>query len=535
MRAVGIVAALGGAVAIAACLDAGMRPSSGHPRAHASTTAGAGPKTAATPATGSAPTPPTSDPPDDDSVALTPAVATVDPPAQPDTPPAPPPPIAVEHTSPNGVPESCTLLPKFPFTPPDVDADPKTLRWYHDDDFKDVEHLCQIDLYIDEAKDDQQMVGVCPKLHWSTPALELYDLTDYKQGKQKFQDARCGRWGKRGYPKIAKWKPYVYRKEPESALFYFHFSRLLGNAALVYPATWRTVDRKTFMTWTRNALDYISRLTTTATPINGWSALRQRHKKASHDPDVMFGSLAKNPRGESSHSRFITWQIPQIRTKGYWKMLASKKPIADQLAFDTSDPEDYYDDVQELTYAADFTNLIVLDALFNQRDRAGNINSKQFVHYIDDAGHMRWEKELDPTDTRVAVKLERLILKDNDDGMVWDLWGKMNSSKLVPDLRHLDSVMFARIEWLANLMRDDATADQVKSFFVDQVHVGADSYDEVRTRFLKMADRFQQAFDMGKLKLDLDLEPVIAKAPVLPPDAGKKHHKKKAADKSAGE
>lgn len=525
MRGLGIVVALGGAVAIAACLDAGMRPSTARPpRAHP---AGTPAKPAATT---TATQPPAANP--DESVALVPAVATVEPPATPDAPPAPPPPTTVTHTSPNGVPESCTLLPKFPFTPPDVAADPSTLRWYHDEDFKDVEHLCQIDLYIDETKDDQQMVGVCPKLHWSTPALELYDLTDYKQGKQKFQDARCGRWGKRGYPKVAKWKPYVYRKEPESALFYFHFSRLLGNAALVYPATWRTVDRGTFMAWTRNALDYISRLTTTATPINGWSALRQRHKgKAKHDPDVLGGSIAKNPRGESSHTKFVTWQVPQIRQQSYWKMLANKKPIADQLELDVTDPEDYYDDIQKLTYAADFTNLIVLDALFNQRDRAGNINSKEYVHYIDDAGHMRWEKELEPTDTRTAVKLERLILKDNDDGMVWDLWGKMNSSKLVYDTRHFDSVMFARMQWLAGLMRDPATADQVKTYFVDQVHVGGDSYDEVRERFLKMADRIQHAFDIGKLQLDLDLEPVIAKAPKLPPDAGKKHHKKKSASK----
>src|SRR4051812_40656165 len=100
MRALGIVVALGGAVAVAACLDAGMRPSTGHPpRAHAA-------GTATRPAQGTAtatPTPTPTDPPanPDEAVALVPAVATVAPPAPPDAPPDPPPPIAVTHTSPN--------------------------------------------------------------------------------------------------------------------------------------------------------------------------------------------------------------------------------------------------------------------------------------------------------------------------------------------------------------------------------------------------------------------------------------------------
>jgi hypothetical protein len=517
MRVVGIVVGLGAAVAVAACLDAGMRPSStGRPTARPGPIAKA-PRPAPAPAAGTAGA--TEDP----SVPLVPAVATVptDPPA-PNAPPPAPAPTSVAHTSPNGVPEFCTLLPQFPFTPPDVTADPKTKRWFHEEDFEDVAKLCAMDLYIPEPADELAMVGVCPKLHWSTPALELFDLSDGKLKKATFQEARCGRWKNRGRPKLAKWKPYVYDKEPESAIFYFHFSRLLGNAALVYPATWRTVDRAEFHAWSKTAIDYISRLHTTATPINGWNAMRSRHKKAHQDPDVINGSLAKNPRGEKSHSAFIKWSPDVIKKEWYFKILASKKPIEDLIELDdVDDPKAYHKNVQRLAYVVDFTNLVVLDSLFNQRDRAGNISAKKFVYFTDDAGNLRWKKELAEDDPRPRVTLERLLLKDNDDGMEWDMFGKMNSSRLVPDLRHFDPTMFARVQWLAGLMRGDDTKDQVKSYFTDGLHLPETSYEAVKARFLKLADRLARWHDMGRLQLDLDLAPFIAKAPALPPDPKK--------------
>jgi hypothetical protein len=534
MRTLGILVGLAGAIVAVACLDAGMSPPAGR-------TASAQPATTLAPE----PTPsPTTVTPSD----LTPASAQrpAPPAVAPTVPPAPPPiPAVVEHKAPNGVTETCQLLEKFPFEPADVTADPTTMRWYRVDDFEDVSTLCAMDLYAAESTDTATAVGVCPKLHWSTPALEIFELGD--RTKAGFEKARCPRWRYRKAKKLAKMKAPVYAKETESALMYFHFSRLLGNAGLVYPATFRTVARTELVQWSRDALGYIEKLTTDATPRDGWGVLRSRHTKRK-TADVVGTSLAKNPRGEDSHHAFKYFPDQktrigtpdQFRKQSYVKLVSSRRSIAEQLDLDPKDPVEYREELQALAYGHDFTNLVIMDHLFNQRDRAGNIHSRVYNHFVDDDGHLRWKKKpkdrakdkdrkpkqgADPA--KVSVPLERLILKDNDDGLVWNMFGRLNSSRLIPDLRHLDSTMYARIQWLAGLMKDPATSDQVRDYFVESVKVQESTYNAVSQRLVKLAERFAHAHDIGKLQLDLDLDAVVAQAPALPAKSDDKRSRRR--------
>ncbi len=456
-------------------------------------------------------------------------------PAPPPEPPPPPPPTEVVHSSPDGVPETCQLLQAFPYEPPDLADDPKSMRWYREDDFDDIAALCKIDFYADKSTDDVTAMGACPKTHWTTPALELYDLSETKLSKAKWEELQCPRYKRRNLPKLAKLKIPVYAKESEAGMMFFHFSRLLGNAAFVYPATAREVSRPEWVKLSVRAMTNIAKHKVETT-LGAWGLLRNRHRKQKRDPDVILGALAKNPRGEHSHMQFRGIKFPifkaiLFRKTAYYKLVNDLDPIHDKIDLDPGDPVAYHKAVQRLTYAEDFTNLVIMDYIFNERDRNGNIEAKVYAHYTTDDGDLRWKgvDKIDRAKHPNTVELERLILKDNDDALVWDKFGKLNMSPIIYELHHMDPVMYGRMQWLAGLMQDDVANARIKEFFVGSVRIRDYVYDEVAYRFIKMADRFAKMYADGDLLLDIDLAAAVDGAPELPEKSKKKRKKKKKA------
>ena len=440
------------------------------------------------------------------------------PPAPP--PPPPPPPTTVKHQAPNGIEETCQLLVAFPFQPADVKTDPKAVRWYRKDDFEEVAELCAMSLYEAETHEGVTAVGICPKMHWSTPALEVHALDKTPLKKMDFEKQRCRIDRRfRGAKKLAKFKIPVYSREPESALLYFHFSRLLGTGSLVMPITYRTVSRAEMWKWSVAAIRTLqARELPKLNPLTGWYVLYQRHRKG---PDTLDGVISENARGERYHKPFAYYPdmttrigvVQQFRAQPYYKVVASKKPVSEQMTFDAVKRTRFDRQLQALATAQDFTHMMILDHLFNQRDRGGNINAKVKLHYLKDQ-NLRWKNKADADDdVDNMLALERLLLKDNDDGLIWDKFGYLNASKLIGEIRHLDSLTYERIQWLAKLVTDASTKDQVKAYFVDHVHITPKIYDDVRDRLIDLAERLEKKHADGTLMLDLDLEPVLARRP----------------------
>jgi hypothetical protein len=145
-----------------------------------------------------------------------------------------------------------------------------------------------------ETTDSVTAVGVCPKTHWSTPALGFHAIDKAGIKKTDFEKRRCKRDRRfRGAKKIAKFKVRVYDKEPESGLMYFHFSRLLGAAPFIMPATYRTIARSELQRWTNAALARLRGPLYKLNPLEGWSVLYFRHRKG---PDVIGGTFSENAR-----------------------------------------------------------------------------------------------------------------------------------------------------------------------------------------------------------------------------------------------
>lgn len=462
-------------------------------------------------------------------------VAVPEPPPAPPAPPPPPPPTEVVHTSPDGIPEVCTLLQKFPYEPPDLADDPDSMRWYRKDDFKAIEKLCAMDFYLDQPTEELTAHGTCPKTHSTTPALEVFDLTETKLSKAKWQEAQCSRYKRRNLTKLAKLKIPVYSREAESGIMFFHFSRLLGNAGFVYPYTPREIARPEWVKLSKTAIAHIAKHKVEGT-LGAWGLLKKRHSQKKKDPDVILGGLAKNPRGEHSHMTFRGKSFPifkaiLFRKTWYYKLANDLDPIDKSFEWDPTEADDYHDEVQDLAYVEDFTNLVIVDYIFNERDRNGNIEAKFYYHYVDEEGDLRWQDEdkWDDDDKAKhpnAVRVERLILKDNDDGLRWDKFGKLNMSPIIYEIRHMDPIMYSRMQWLAGLMSDEVTNAEVKKYFVEVARLRDFVYDELQYRFVNMANRFAKMYADGDLLLDLDLTAAVEAAPELPPKKKKKGKKK---------
>jgi hypothetical protein len=222
------------------------------------------------------------------------------------------------------------------------------------------------------------------------------------------------------------------------------------------------------------------------------------------DGKTVYGSLAQNPRGEDSSPEDY-WTVGAIRGHSFYKVLSSKAPVANLL--NLNDPKC----LQDLALAQDMIRGVILDSIFRQVDRLGNISVDQLQHYVDRDGKVKWDDKLSDKDKADAVSpifaLKRIMYKDNDDGMMWG----MNSISVTPILNeahHVDKTSYNRLQWLAGLMQDSEPGSdaKIKDYFVNVVHISGDNYDKLKASLLKQASSLKSRVDAKDILVDLDFE-----------------------------
>ncbi len=424
-------------------------------------------------------------------------------------------PPVVEHSTPNGVTEIAQRLVQFPFTPPDVklkeeDALSASKDWFTMHDKNEIDQLDSLDFY---AASGPQSVGVVPKLHNTSAGIEIYELPStlskeafektegpYRSGvTKKYSNKRSGK-------KVAKFKVGTMA---QSGLACFYVSRLLGHLVEVPPGTYRTMDIQEF-----EKVGEQARTTGHPSCTEAWGVLRSMVKSGSSkvvlpDGKLVFGSLAENPRGENSSPEDY-WTRDAIRGHSFYKVLSSKAPVASILNLNDVKA------LQDLVLAQDMTRGVILDSIFRQVDRLGNISIAVLQHYVTNKGKVKWSDKVSDNDKTEAVSpllpLKRIMYKDNDDGMNWG----MNSISVTPILNethHIDQTIYNRLQWLAGLMQDGEPGSdaKVKDYFVNVVHISGDNYDKLKASLIKQAASLKSRVDSKDILVDLDFEGTIKK------------------------
>src|SRR6266513_1674360 len=384
-------------------------------------------------------------------------------------------PPLLEHPTPNDVTEIAQRLIAFPFTPHDVKLKEKEALassndWFTKHDKNKIDQLGGLDFY---ASSGPHGVGVVPKLHNTSAGVEIYRLPPtssketfektegpYRPGiTKKYSNKRSGK-------KIAKFKVGTMA---ESGLACFYMSRLLGHLVEVPPASYRTMDIQEF-----EKVGDQARTTGHPSCTQAWADLRVMAKSASpkvvlSGAKLVYGSLAENPRGEESSPEDY-WTVGAIRGHSFYRVLSSREPVASIL--DLKDLKC----LQDLALAQDMTRGVILDSIFRQVDRLGNISTAVLQHYVTNEGQVKWDDKISDKDKAEAVShfhlLKRIMYKDNDDGMMWG----MNSISVTPILNethHIDQTVYNRLQWLAGLMQDSEPGSdaKIKDYFVNIVHV----------------------------------------------------------------
>jgi hypothetical protein len=455
-------------------------------------------------------------------------------------------PWEVSHRSPGGVVETCKRLAPFPFRPAGLLLDKRAFSqrkdWYRDQDSEVVDRLCSVDLYAARSTKKRRARAVCPKLKGSSPGLEIYDLKTARMSKRRFERKVCRimrrkRWSRRRIRKTSVYKTTVFGRERQATLLYFHFSRLLGNIALVPPSTSRTVSAREYTAWSRRGLRYMKKIgkkteLASINTIDGWDVLvglmtvsprrvRGRQVMARHRllvpgrPHLVRGTITRNVRGESEHralcyhGRIEFEKAASYRKAPYYRLVRSRRSAQRLLGLAQKRGRRLRRGLQKLSCARDFTHMVILDQLLNQRDRIGNVHEKVYYHFVDSQGRLDWRKKSSKVPGKVVVPLRRLILRDNEDGLYFKHVGQIVSAGLFRDIRHLDPGTYSRIQWLARLMDDSRSAAAVKRYFVDHVEIDPGMYEQVKARFVWIARYFARRRGAGKLRLDLDLAKAI--------------------------
>src|SRR4029077_2558681 len=172
--------------------------------------------------------------------------------------------------------------------------------------------------------------------------------------------------------------------------------RLLGYVVAVPPATYRTMDIQEF-----EKIGDQARTTGHPEGTQAWADLRAMVRSGNSKivlpgGKLVYGSLAENPRGEESSPEDY-WTVAAIRGHSFYKLASSKSPIAGIV--NLNDPKC----LQDLALAQDMIRGVILDSIFRQVDRLGNISVELFQHYVTREGKIKWDDKVTDKDKSDAV------------------------------------------------------------------------------------------------------------------------------------
>jgi hypothetical protein len=159
---------------------------------------------------------------------------------------------------------------------------------------------------------------------------------------------------------------------------------------------------------------------------------------------------------------------------------------------------------------------VILDSIFRQVDRLGNISVAVLQHYVTAEGQLKWDDKLSDKDKTEAVgpvlALKRIMYKDNDDGMNWGR-DSISVTPILNETHHIDQTIYNRLQWLAGLMQDSEPGSdaRIKDYFVNAVHISGDNYDKLKASLIKQAASLKSRVDSKDIQLDLDFEGTMKK------------------------
>lgn len=429
-----------------------------------------------------------------------------------------------EFQSPNGVREECMTITKLP----GVD--------YSVSDLDNENKYCAINLY-------DPLIALCPKTWSTSPGTMIYSVGTSGLTAAQYEAARCGT--KDGHERVAKFKQTMNAKGTSgtysiSSTLYYHFSRYFGADVIVPAAVLRTIDKDV----------HYSRVSSKANPTAamnkaGWNIMKAAEKNpALYTPTsdlftadrkqiygTIVGDTGERYGAEFNGTRASGWGDGQNndfqKTPGFMA-LRSEKPIEDAivdgLKLASADPlirqalgTSPVPNVQMYFWMQELTEIVIMDYMFNQQDRVGNIDFVWRWYYFDASGALKSEKEKVGKDlprNRMAsiqppaaiapfkpILLQRTSISDNDAGGRVQYTNFTKRTQMLEKIRHISGHTYRQ---LINLAADFKAQGPLYRHSQTKFGMTPREFTSLVNNTNAAAQILNATCKAGKLRFDLD-------------------------------
>ena len=454
--------------------------------------------------------------------------------------------VTKNFTSPNQIIEQCIAIEKLP------------LGDYSQKDLGEEQRLCALNFYDDS-------VALCPKT-WSTSPGTIVDSFKNVSGKNlatSSNEAESSLCKGKNSPmdSLAKFKQTMNQADTSgtfsaSSILYYHFSRALSAQVNIPVAVFRTMDKDA----------HYDRVTSKAAPpanasmnVAGWKWISQAESDpASYnhisdfftkDRKQIYGVLLKDKgerygveingtqeNGWGKGQNFDFQKTPAFAAlksdgsdinaainAGYAAAIQNPKM---QRAFPTAPSRQ-----QMILWMNEVSEIALLDYIFSQQDRVGNVDYRWYWTYLDEKGDLQKEKVDDPSFESLSrlnmakitvpaslagknpVLLQVTQLGDNDAGGLLEYANYSKSTGMltgVPGLtapmKHLNKSTYQRLLKLARDFKNKGDNYQVLNREVrllGYTDAGDRRFNQLIGNTMIAADLLEKNCRAGILKLDL--------------------------------
>lgn len=444
--------------------------------------------------------------------------------------------VVKNFNSHNGMVESCIALAKLP------------LGEYKKKDIEEEQRLCGLDFHNDT-------LALCSKTWSTSPAtivasFKNVDGKDLAHSSVEAEDTLCGKDTK--MDKVAKFKQTMNQADTSgtysgSSILYYHFSRALDTDVNIPVAVYRTMDKD----------EHLNRVSSKAKPpasarmnVAGWKWLRQAETNPAtynatsdlftSDKKQIYGALLKD-KGERYHE-----EINGTRASGWGEgqnldfqktpaFLALKSEADLQVAMQQGYSEAIKDpkmkgafpavpSIQQMTrWMNELSEIVILDYIFSQQDRIGNIDFRWYWTYVDAKGEVQDERVKEDQFESVSrakmaiikmpaalagfkpILIQKTYSGDNDAGGLVPYANYTKKTKMLEGLRHLNKSTYQRLLKLAKDFKEKGPNYQVlrsESTLLNNTEANK-RFGQMTGNTILAASILESTCRTGKLKLDV--------------------------------
>jgi hypothetical protein len=436
-------------------------------------------------------------------------------------------------TSPGGIDERCVVLARMPGA------------IYRDVDLREERAFCAIDLH-------ERTHAMCPKLFSTSPGTLVYDVSSgpYAGNAAGFESDICPRGHaveKEAVDEPISFKMSVNTRETSatfanSSLIYYHFARYFDATVHVPAAVFRSVDRKAHLARVTRRGESLS-AGRPALKLNhaAWSALASAEADPeSYSPaDELFNAdrsqvygVLLHPRGrrygeEVNGSRQSGWgdgQSRDFQQTSPFVALATDAPLKEAITeglarghLRSAIPAEVRTE-QMVFWMRELIDITLLDFIFSQQDRIGNIDYLTYWYWLEGGEVRRARASGRHPPEEIAgfapKLLRRTELGDNDAGVRTTYINYTQRTGMLERIRHYAASTYRR---LVALDKDFGDSGPLHEYVRATFGLTDAEFKRVVANTGRAAQILRESCRAGRLRFDLEPEALMRDGSVAPP------------------